>query len=190
MAQESGTILPRKALIPFMETLEDLRQRILSCRKAYRQNRQALADIALSLECLSLSLSTIPDEVFLLYAEVLNDDGLGKIPHSSNFIQSLFNDFEKLSALQQKRLLDIFVQQAYRYHSRVLQFSVGDIIARKYPFSTAVHTFKTMWETGKPPAKNIAHFGVNVLSLTLPGEGAERDALRELGNVMKMGTPS
>ncbi|RQO33308.1 hypothetical protein DBR37_13940 [Herminiimonas sp. KBW02] len=111
-------------------------------------------------------------------------------PHTASFIPALFSDFDKLSAAQQQSLLDIFIQHAPLYRSRILQFSVGDIIARKYSCDTAIRTFKKMWETKNLHARDIAIFGANVLSLTLPREGRERNALRRFDQIMKMGSPS
>jgi hypothetical protein len=173
-----------------METLEALRLRIQACRRDSKRRSTALSDIAFSLDNLTLTIPVIPNEVFLVYTEILSDAVLGEKPHTASFIPALFSDFDKLSATQQNSLLDTFIQHAPLYRSQILQFSVGDIIARKYPCDTALRTFKKMWETNNLHARDIALFGANVLSLTLPKEGSERNALRRLDHIMKMGSPS
>lgn len=173
-----------------MEILEELRLRLQACRRDSRRRSTALSDIAFSLDKLTLSIPVIPNEVFLIYTEILSDAVLGEKPHTASFIPALFSDFDKLSAVQQQSLLDIFIQHAPLYRSQILQFSVGDIIARKYPCDTAIRAFKKMWESRNLHARDIAQFGANVLSLTLPREGGERHALRRLDYLMKMGSPS
>ncbi|MBF8177105.1 MAG: hypothetical protein K2Y13_00240 [Burkholderiaceae bacterium] len=173
-----------------METLEALRLRIQACRRDSRWKSNTLSDIAFSLDNLTLAIPVIPNEIFLIYSEILSDAVLGEKPHTASFIPALFSDFDKLSDAQQDALLDILIQHASLYRSQIMQFSVGDIIARKYPCDIAIQAFKKMWESHNLHARNIAHFGANVLSLTLPREGSERNALRRLDHIMKMGSPS
>lgn len=149
-----------------------------------------MSDIAIALESLTLTSISISQEIFRLYTEVLTDEVLCEKPHTASFIPALFSDFDKLSAAQRDALLEIFIKHAPLYRSQILQFSVGDIIARKYPCDTAIQAFQRMWLSRKLYAKDIAQYGANVLSLTLTREGNERSALQNLERVMKMGSPS
>lgn len=172
------------------ETLEELHQRIQACRRDSWRKSISMSDIAITLESLTLTSVAIPHEIFRLYTEVLTDEVLCEKPHTASFIPALFSDFDKLSSAQRDVLLDIFIQHAPLYRSQILQFSVGDLIARKYPCDTAIQALQCMWLSKNPHSRAIAHYGANILSLTLPMAGDERSALLHLERAMKMGSPS
>ncbi|NTZ82871.1 hypothetical protein FCJ61_07630 [Burkholderia metallica] len=140
-----------------------------------------MAEIAFELEYLSLLASPLPSDIFSLYLEVLSDPLVFSKNGSDNFISGIYNEFEKLTSNQESTLLESLINSSKEYNDEKLRFSVGDMIARKYPLQVALGAFRRMWFSGEKHSQTIAQFGLDVLSLTLPKSGPERDQLRKFG---------
>ncbi|EMN5129320.1 MULTISPECIES: hypothetical protein [Burkholderia] len=160
-------------------TVNDLRIRMRALPANSR--RKEMAEIAFELEYLSLLAAPLPRDIFSLYLEVLSDPLVFSKSGTDNFISGLYNEFDKLTLDQKSALLESLVNNSKEYNDDKLRFSVGDMIARKYPIHVALGAFRRMWFSGEKHSQTIAQFGVNVLSLVLPKEGPERDELRKFG---------
>ncbi|VWD21355.1 hypothetical protein BLA17378_06631 [Burkholderia aenigmatica] len=160
-------------------TVNDLRFRIRALPANAR--RKEVAEIAFELEYLSLLASPLPTDIFSLYLEVLSDPLIFSKNGIDNFIFGIYNEFDKLTPDQEITLLESMVNNSKEYNDEKLRFSVGDMIARKYPIKVALGAFRRMWFSGEKHSQTIAQFGVDVLSLVLPKEGSERDKLRKFG---------
>ncbi|EEL9743105.1 hypothetical protein UJ79_22000 [Salmonella enterica subsp. enterica serovar Muenchen] len=158
-------------------TVNDLRLRIDDLRA--NAKRKEMAEIAFSLEYLSLTDVFISTDIFSLYLDVLSDQLIFSKRGVDRFISGLYNDFGKLTADQKSVLIDTLINNSKRYDDESLRFAVGDMIARKYPLGDALSAFRQMWLSGEKHSQAIAKFGVDVLYLVLPKEGSKRDELRK-----------
>ncbi|MGK8199395.1 hypothetical protein [Burkholderia cepacia] len=147
--------------------------------------RKEVAEIAFSLEYLSLTVSPLSVDILSLYLEVLSDPLIFSRQGIESFISGIYNDFEKLTIDQKGILLEALVNNSKGYGDENLCFSVGDMIARKYPVQVALDAFRRMWASGEKHSQFIARFGADVLSLFMPKDGKERNELhkfeREIG---------
>ncbi|RQS42109.1 MULTISPECIES: hypothetical protein [unclassified Burkholderia] len=158
-------------------TIDELRFRINALRAKSR--RKEVAEIAFALEYLSLTVSPLPGNIFSLYLEVFSDPLIFSRKGIEGFISGIYNDFEKLSIDQKGILLEALVNNSKGYDDEKLRFSVGDMIARKYSVQVALDAFRRMWASGEKNSRFIAQFGADVLSLSLPKDGEDRNELRK-----------
>ncbi|MCW5140674.1 hypothetical protein [Burkholderia cenocepacia] len=157
--------------------VNELRFRINALRTNSR--RKEVAEIAFALEYLSLTVSPLPGDIFSLYLEVFSDPLIFSRKGIEGFISGIYNDFEKLSIDQKGILLEALINNSKGYDDEKLCFSVGDMIARKYSVQVALDAFRRMWASGEKNSRFIAQFGADVLSLSLPKGGEERNELRK-----------
>lgn len=163
----------------------NLRRRLAAA--ANSPPKKEIVDIARSLEYASLEFEHLPEEIFSVYADVLSNSLFCATPGVDEFVAGLFNDFEKLTPGQQRRLKELFLSHGELFTYPMLRITVGDLIARKFPGNVALTLFSNMWSAGREPLQDIAYSGAQVLSRLLPTSGENRDELRKLGELMKTG---
>lgn len=166
-------------------TVNDLRLRIRALPANLR--RKEVAEIAFELEYLSLLVSPLPKDIFSLYLEVLSDPLVFSKNGIDNFISAIYNEFEKLTSDQESTLLESIVNNSKEYNNEKLRFSVGDMIARKYPVQVALDAFRRMWFSGEKtfPDHCSIWCGRLVFSATQRRTGAQQASQIRFGNGAK-----
>lgn len=152
--------------------VDNLRLRIGALRPD--STRKELAEIAFSLEYLSLPLANLSEEIFALYLEVLSDPSILSKRGTEGFISGIYNDFHKISGDQRHALLEVLIHNSEKYDDENLRFAVADLIARKYPAEVALNALRRMWSTGGENSRFIARFGADVLALSLPEDDKQK----------------
>jgi hypothetical protein len=141
-------------------------------------------DLARSIEYAQLELEKFGDADIEVYRYAFGCNPTAPISGLEHFVGAIFSDFEKLDQKQASMLLDLFVSNLEKYTPLAAQ-ALADLVARKYPLYVSIDAFERGFITRGDRAMEFADFGAQVLSLTLPKQGVERDALRRLGAVMQ-----
>lgn len=141
----------------------EVRKNILAV--AHKKRGKEMLAAAMGLEYVSLQFSILPEDLFLIYVDVLSDPHICATPGVDGFVRGLFNDFEKLSDVQKARLLRLFVTNADVFSLPMLRFAISDFIARKYLFKIATDVFSELWACGSDYSQDMALSGVQILSM-------------------------
>ncbi len=161
---------------------QEIRQKIWALPTNAR--RKDVIELARLLEYVSLTFTTLPDDLFSIYVDVFSDPALCSRMGVSEFVSGIFNDFHKFSEEQKGVLLMIFLENGHAFSVPILRTAVADFIARKYVAEVALDTFSKMWGTANQHLRDIAYTGAQVLSLLIPNKGNDRDELRKFGELM------
>jgi hypothetical protein len=139
----------------------EIRKTILSAANGKR--RKGMFEAARKLEYLSLQFEILPEEIFLIYLDVLSDPEICQTPGVDEFVSGLFNDFDKLSNDKKTRLCSLFLNNADIFFLPMLRLSISDLIARKYPVEMAVNIFSELWVYASDYSREMALSGVQIL---------------------------
>lgn len=138
-----------------------MRESILSAANSKR--RKEMFEAARKLEYLALQHEKLPEELFLIYLDVLSEPQICKAPGVDEFVGGLFNDFDKLSDEKKTRLRSLFVNNADIFALPMLRLSISDLIARKYPVEIAVNIFSELWAYASDCSREMALSGLQIL---------------------------
>lgn len=148
------------------------------------RDKSALEDICIDLECTQLEREHWSQDVFDFFTDALQDSATCNVPGSSNFVISLYDDFDKLTKKQADSLLAVFDENAEDYGDEMLRHSVSDMVARKYPPEQAMQLF-TRWKRSTSARRlHMAQVGFEILIMARrldPGsEKVARSCLKKL----------
>lgn len=141
-------------LIPFVQRLS---------AAVVAKDKSAIEEVCFDIEYTQLECEFWAQEVFDFFADGLQDKTTCSVKGSSSLVMSLYNDFDKLTKPQIAKLLLIFNKNAKDYGDEMLRYSVGDMVARKYPSETALMLFKQWRQSNSPECLHMSQVGLEVL---------------------------
>jgi hypothetical protein len=106
----------------------------------------------------------LSDDAFLLLTDVFSEEPFVSSTMPGHFARVLATDFCKLSAIQTKKLLAIFIENHTLYADELSRHWVADTIARQYPESQSKPAFEKLHSASANGA-HIAAVGLHLLSL-------------------------
>jgi hypothetical protein len=129
------------------------------------EDEAALQELCFDLEYNQLGKKRWPAEVIDFFIDALRDAQICRLNGSAGFLTSLYNDFDKFAPEQRTVLLQVLNDGADGFGDQMLRHAAGDLVARMYPVSVALHTFDHWMVRGTPHRLHMAQVGLEVLAI-------------------------
>lgn len=142
--------------------VESVRQALYAASQ--KGARKAIREQAMELQRITHSCATYPDACLDLIVEILAVNELFSKSGIDIFVLDMITTMYRLSDSQKQRLLQAISDHYSEYADEEMCTLLGDLVARNYDQSTAMQTFKALFNSATDQGKEGIALGLDILA--------------------------